>query len=398
MHDGNTADSQANRWSIQKLAEVLPEEHEVTIVGDSKLVDAGTLGHLMHEQFHFVSLVPLTFAVRTALVEEVRQAGPPLPELARKAGKKKADPDLLYRGASFRREMKVLHPLTGEARQEELTLVVVQSDAQQLGFDNKLEKLLLREEKSFRTALKKANKRKLRCREDAEAARDIALRTLELCRCEVEIVEEEVVEKRSGPGRPKKGEVAPTHVEYTLAYDELERDDDAVARARFHAAHYVLVSDRADWDAARILAEYREQSMIEGVCGFRWLKSIVDVAPVMLKTPHRISAVGLVFVLAMMVRNYLQFELRRKLEETDTTVRGRKVRVRTKKPTAETSYLSFQHLRTMTVRLGGQLIKRQVDPLSEDARTILSHLSIPIEVFGLPFEKWPPLASSTSGT
>ncbi len=398
MLDGNTADSHANRLSIEKLAGLLPEEDDVTVVGDSKLVDAETLGHLLHEGFHFVSLVPLSFNVRKDLVEEVRQAGEELPELGRVPGKRKADPDLLYRGRAFRRAMKVVHPQTNEAREETFTLVVVRSDAKATGFENKLDKLLVKEEKALRAAVKKANKRRLRCREDAEIARDAALATLALCRCDLRIVEKTVADKRSGPGRPRKDEEAPSHIEFVLEYEELERDDEAVEREAFHASHYVLVCSREEWSAEQVLAEYQEQSMIEGVCGFRWLKDVVSVAPVMLKTPHRITALGLIFVLALMVRNYIQFTLRQGLKESGETVRGRKRRKRVQNPTTETAFLNFMHAKTHYIRLGGTLIKRTSDKLSEDALTVLRLLGVPPPVFALPFEKWPSVAEATSGT
>jgi len=396
--DGNTADKTANAWTIDSLAALLPEEDEVTLVGDSKLVDAELFGKMLHEGFHFVSLVPLTFAVRSELVEQLRVEGTEMPELARSPGPRKADPDRLYRGASFRRPMAVVDPLTGEKTKRDMTLVVVRSDAQELGFDNAFEKRLVREEKKFISAVKKANKRKFRCREDAEAARQTALSVLDWQTCELQIVETEVVEKRSKPGRPKKGETAPVRIEYRLEYEELEPDDEAVAKARFHAAHYVLVTDREDWDAERILQEYRQQSMIEGSCGFRWMKNVARVAPVFLKTPHRIAALGLVFVLALMVRNYLQFELRRRLEETGETVRGRKPRVRTKSPTTETAFLNFMGLSSVLVFLGDRFVQRKTERLSRDALTVLSVLGVPEEAFKQPYEKWRHLAVRTSGT
>jgi transposase len=64
-----------------------------------------------------------------------------------------------------------------------------------------------------------------------------------------------------------------------------------------------------DWDAdewsARVLDEYRHQSMVEGHTGFRWLKRPAAVAPVFLETPTRIRALGFVFMIALMVRAHL---------------------------------------------------------------------------------------------
>lgn len=396
--DGNTADKTANQWNITELASLLPEEDEVTLVGDSKLVDAELFGQLLDEGFHFVSLVPLTYAVRTELVEQVRREGAELPELARTPGRRKADPDVLYRGRSYRRPMEVLDPHTGARRRTEMTLVVVRSDALAAGFDNALDKRLVREEKRFATAIKKANKKKFRCHADAEAARDAALALLQYQGCELDIEEVEVTDKRAGPGRPKKGEAAPTHTEYSLVYEQLARDEEAIEEAAFRAAHFVLVTDRTDWSDMRILEEYRHQSMIEGHSGFRWLKNVALVAPVFLKTPHRIAALGLVFVLALMVRNYLQFELRRQLEATGRTVRGRKKRVRTDAPTAETALLNFMALSSVLLFAEDRLLGRRVEKLKPDALTVLELLDIPPEIFRMPYEKWPPLAPATSGT
>lgn len=397
MLDGNTADKTANQWNIEELVSVLPSEHDVTVVGDSKLVDAATFGQLLDEGMHFLSLVPLTFAVRSELVEQVRMAGEALPELARSAGRTKAEHDLVYRGQSFRREMAVLDPHTMERRQQEMTLLVVRSDAQANGFDNALEKRLVKEEQRFMAAVKRANKRKLKCREDAEAACQEASSVLQLQSCDLRIEAVEIAEKRTKRGRPSKDEVPPTRTEYRLVYDQLTRDEQAIAKAAFHAAHFVLVTDHDDWNDAHILAEYRQQSMIEGHCGFRWLKNVALVAPVFLKTPHRIAALGLVFVLALMVRNYLQFELRRQLEAQDETVRGRKRRVRTKKPTTETALINFMGLSSVLIYAGEQYLQRKVEPFQDDALTVLELLGIPPEVFRLPFEKWPPLAPEISG-
>lgn len=397
MLDGNTADKHANQWNIEALASLLPEEHDATLVGDSKLVDAATMGQLLDEGFHFVSLVPLSFGVRTELVELVRQQDEELPELARTPGARKADPDKLYRGRSFRRAMKVVQPRTEDAREEEMTLLVVYSDTQAAGFDNALEKRCVQEEQRFRSAVKKANKRNLHCLEDAETAQREALDTLTLQTCDLRIEATEVAAKRSR-GRPRKGEERPTQTVYRLVYDDLVPDDEAIDKARFHAAHFVLVTDRLDWDDARILAEYRHQTMIEGHSGFRWLKNVALVAPIFLQTPHRIAALGLIFVLALMVRNYLQFELRRGLEESGATVRGRKVRVRTQAPTTETALLNFMGLSSALFFMGERFLQRKVERLSDDARTILDVLQVPAEVFTLPYEKWPPLAPEISGT
>jgi len=394
--DGNASDKTANRWNIEALASQLPDHHDVTVVGDSKMVDAKLFGQLKDEGLHVVSLVPGTFKVRRDLLDLVRDKGVELAELARSPGRLKADPDSVYSGMSFRRPMEVQDPHTGDKTLHDMTLLVVHSDAQRRKFDTALTKRLVREEKAFMDAVNRANKLGIRCAEDAGKQRQKLLAKLNLQHTELVVEAHEVPEKRAKPGRPKKGEAAPTRTEYRLVYEQLKRDEDAIAKAAFDAAHFVLVTDHMDWSDARILEEYRSQSAIEGHGGFRWLKNVALVAPVFLKTPRRIAALGLVFVLALMVRNYLQFELRRRLKASNQKVGGRKRNTQTDTPTTETAMRHFMGVSCIRMCVGERILQRHTDRLSPDAQVILELLRVPVEAFSTPFEKWCPAFLETS--
>lgn len=299
--DGNTSESKANGWHIEQLAEVLPEEHEVTLVGDSKLVDKHLMGQLLEEGFHFVSLMPDTFQLPTELIEEVRTAAKPSPILVREPGRSKKSADRIYRGTSFVRKVTVQAP-EQEPREHEMRLLVVESDQLRAKFEATLEKKLVQEEQRVVTAVDNANQRSFACRADAEAAKTEVLKLLALQTTVITIQEEERVEKRSKPGRPKKGEEPPLHTVYRLALEDLVPNQEIIDKLAFHARHFVLITDHiAGWDDVRILTEYRHQTVVEGHTGFRWLKNEARVAPVFLHTPRRIAALGLVFVLALMV-------------------------------------------------------------------------------------------------
>lgn len=58
MFDGNASDKYVNAFHIESLVGLLPDEDEVTLVADSKLVDAQLLGSLLDQGMHFISLVP----------------------------------------------------------------------------------------------------------------------------------------------------------------------------------------------------------------------------------------------------------------------------------------------------------------------------------------------------
>ena len=100
---GNTADPVAARDHLARLAAVLPDYHEVTFVGDCKLVDAHTVGRILRAGMHFVSLLPDAFNLRRDLIGEAWAERPDVaswPLLAEKPGRKRADPKTAYRGWS----------------------------------------------------------------------------------------------------------------------------------------------------------------------------------------------------------------------------------------------------------------------------------------------------------
>ena len=171
---GNTSDPVAARDHLARLVEVLPEEHEVTLVGDCKLVDARTIGRILRAGLHFVSLLPDTFNARKELIEEAWKERPDAeswPVLAEKPGRRKADPHTEYRGWSFDRDFRtVLEDADGEgpASIEQLRFLVVWSGALAQRFDAALDDKLDREASKLQTGVRRANKRGFLCERDAE--------------------------------------------------------------------------------------------------------------------------------------------------------------------------------------------------------------------------------------
>jgi transposase len=388
MFSGNTSDPVANRFHIEALADLLPEEDDVTLVGDCKLVDGETIGLLLLQQFHFVSLVPHTFSIRSELVEQVRADGEPLPELARTPGRTKAEPDRVYKGRSFDRGFMAGWTAGGGTQREvPLRFLVVESTQLESQEDEALERRLTKEKETFDKGLAAIAKRSYACEADALAAIDKVVNKLRYHTAHLHVYSEAVVQKRSRRGRPRMGEDAPMSTVYRVVEREpLSADPEAVATLRFHARHFVLVTDHLDreaWPDERVLAEYRHQWVLEGHTGFRWLKNIATVAPVFLHTPRRIAALGVVLMLALMVRNYIQFELRRRLAETGDTVPNRLDKP-TQKPTTETALMSFATIQVVHITAGGQSLGRKLTPLNEHARTVLRMLRVDPAVFTTP--------------
>ena len=111
--DGNTSDTTVARDHLRRLTDLLPEEHEVTLVGDCKVVDGKTVGRVLRAGMHLVSLLPKTFSVRQELVEAAFDKEPDTsswPLLGETQGRRTSDSAKEYRGRSF------VHPRPGQVR------------------------------------------------------------------------------------------------------------------------------------------------------------------------------------------------------------------------------------------------------------------------------------------
>ena len=393
LFDGNASDQEVNRWHVEELAGLLPAEDDVTLVADCKLVDPQTLGLVVEAGFHFVSLLPRSYALRGVLEEKFLVPDRPLPELVREPGRTKKDPDRVYRGASQVAAFPLQHPdIEGPdgLRTEQLRFLVVDSDARARKFEAALPDRLAKEEKAVTARFRKLARRSFECHHDAQAVLDDTLKADPAYHdLQAEVVSEEVRVKRAQRGRPRAGEQPPTTIRYTIELTSLTVSDEKVARALEHARGFVLVTDHLDteaWPDERILREYRHQHLVEGQAGFRWFKSTAAVAPVFLNKPERIAALALVFVLALMVRNYIQFTLRDRLVETDCTIPDLKWKP-TQSPTTETALRLFQKIMVVDLVESAKdpvlrrVRDRQLSGLSDHCRVVLEMLGMDESIF-----------------
>ena len=114
------------------------------------------------------------------------------------------------------------------------------------------------------------------------------------------------------------------------------------------------------------------------------MKGPAAVAPVMLNAPHRIRALGLVFVLALMVRNFFQFTLRARMKQRG---RGIKHPFRKKEDdnlTTEMALVWFDGINVVFVKLPGIDWTRTTPTLCDEARDILQLIGIKEEIYARP--------------
>ena len=396
---GNTSDTKANRDHLARLSKLLPPEDEVTVVGDCKLVDGDTLGQLLCSGFHFVSLLPDSYTLRTELVAGAWAAAPDAatwPVLGSHPGRLKDDPATLYRGKSvdapfsvtLRKQLKsgTQGPQErGVDSVETMRFLIVHSDALAAQFETRLAGRLTKETEAVAQALARLNRKGASCGKDALVAAQKAMPKLRFHRVELSAASEDRTLPRAKRGRPPKG-AAPAVETVWLVHAAVTLDDAAVVSDRQHSSCFPLVTDHLDtpgWDDVRILAEYRHQGLVEGVTGFRWLKGPGAVAPMFLKTPTRMRALGVVLVLALMVRNDWQFRMR-------TAARSAAEKIMhpfTKRPvtnlTAEMAMEHFGGVQALRLRQN-EAWSRIPRDIPHTARQILRYLGVPESVFCTP--------------
>jgi transposase len=154
--------------------------------------------------------------------------------------------------------------------------------------------------------------------------------------------------KRAKAGRPPKDEerVYETVWRVDVRFDQ---DGAMLEQVMREETCFVLVTNvpvgtggRQAADAETLEA-YGGQDNVERC--FRWAKDPLSVAPIFLKTEKRIAAMGLVYVVALMVYALIQREARQRLLNAKTEMPGNKGW--TQSPTTEVVFRLFNNVNTL---------------------------------------------------
>ncbi len=274
------------------------------------------------------------------------------------------------------------------ASSEDLRFLVLHSDALAAKFERSLPGRLEREVKALVSEGKRLNRSGFACEADARQAAERAASKATLHDVSIELTVEERRVKRSRRGRPPAGETPPTKSVWTVSL-HTQPSAERIEQARRRGSGFVLLTDwlEASWSDKRVLSEYRHQSVIEGSSGFRWLKGPGLVSPIFLKKPGRIRALGFLLVLALMVRNAVQFRLRGELEARDQLLEHPFTKQSIPNPTTEMALEHFSDIQSVLLWGENGEVHRVPPCLSEPAKQILSLLGFSESIFVSP-PKW----------
>jgi transposase len=377
--DGNCSDSTAHRFHITQLRQHLPDMGEPLLVADSKFFAGETMALAAAHRFRFVTLVPQTVGLRQEVVEAPELGA--LPLLWERPGRRKGETEC-YHGASVVRSYR-WKTTAGEVRELPLRLLIVASTQLAKAKAPRAAAAQQAERAALATLQHQWQRRTFACEADAHQAASLCLRELSLHSHHLTytIGAAWVADKRPTRGRPPKETPHPQRQVWRVTWQVLEATEVIMARtrrdSRFVLATNVLVAEHLS--DADLLRAYKGQPAAE--LSFKWAKNPAAIAPIFLKTPTRIAALGCVYLIALLMYTLVERQVRHRLAERRETLPDRPAP--SQRPTARTVFQLMRNVAVVTLVWAGQR-HRHVTALSPVQVHVISLLGYEEAIYALP--------------
>ena len=185
--------------------------------------------------------------------------------------------------------------------------------------------------------------------------------------------------KQAGPGRPGPNT---RYVRKTRKYWTLEwhPDEDMLAYDRRSDGMYPLLTNDRSLSDAEVLDAHKRQPTIEK--RFEQMKTVFEIAPVLLKNEGRIEALFFIYFLALFVQALIERELRRAMKREGVNELPLYPEERTtSRPTAEQIFRLFALTQRNVLQHRGDDIRVFEPELTELQRQVLVLLDVPKEAY-----------------
>jgi transposase len=368
---GNVTDDRTHCDTWDLLCQ-LTGRRDFLYVADSKLATRENMAYIHQHQGRFVTLLPRTRAEDAAFRELVGRGQVvwrPLWERTEGDGEV-VDRYSTVDCASVSRE--------GYRLVWYHSLLKAQRDA--VARSARIEKTL----KQLTTLREKLRSPRTRYRQQAKVAQAVAeiLESLGSAAWVVVEVQTRIEETFRQATRGRPGKDTQYRKKLTTRFDLSFRiDDAAVAEDAASDGVFPLITNVTDLDELELLKTYKRQSRIEK--RFSQLKTDFEVAPVYLKSVHRIQALLAVYFLALLVESLLERELRQAMQRKEIDwlplyPEGRACR----RPTSRRVIDLFEPVQRHTLRQGKQSAEVLITELTRVQCRVLTLLGLPSKQYG----------------
>lgn len=336
VENGNTSDKKWNIDFIKKLRKVLSTEEWTNLlyVADSALATTENIKNLQYD-LNYLTRLPDNFNLCTDLKDKAFASGNwellgPLSDEKHAAG---------YAIQSFYEDF------AGRLTR----FIVVFSDhlaeRKAKTFKRQREQEQQRLEKDFH----KLHQTDFQCEEDAIKAWQAFQKEHQsrYFHMEATVRAEEQRIKRKTRGRPKKDETRPSQTVYRVDQTSFEVNEQEIQRREQLLSTFVLMTnERSRYSDQKLLEIYKGQSAAE--TRFKILKSPAMLDDVYLKYPERVEALGIVFVMALLLYGMLEYRIRRAMafEKDPLILPGNR---KSHKPTGQALLESLTSIKTLLI-------------------------------------------------
>jgi transposase len=373
LYDGNQADVTTHIPNWEQLREMLGKE-DFIYVADSKLCAYENLRTLAENGGLFVTVIPRNFHEVKGFLESVREGEEIQWQYEHEV------PDSRKKGRIQHYRIHV-----GEHMDEGYRILWIHSEAKERLEHNSRERRIVKAEQALERLSSGLNQRFLKTREQIEQAVKKATQGASAY-LSVTIHEQRSTEQvQVGRGRPGPNTryEEKEKIHYRL---EWTRDESEIRKAQRTDGFFPLV-DNTPLDPVEVLRTYKNQPYLEK--RFNTHKSVLEVAPVFLKTPQRIEAMMFLYFIALMLVSLIERRIRLEMQEQKIdSLPMRPAGMHTKKPTWRTIVDSFHGVHLATIEQSGKIIHTALKGLSTLRRRILALLKVPITTYTRLCDRW----------
>ena len=347
LHDGNASDKTINADLLSRISQIIAQhgvkDKEFIFVADSAMVTQDSLNAA--DDVLFISRLPETYKECLKVKSEAVSEGQweyigsfidvPKGSKKRPAQYRVTEKDVELYGTKYR-------------------AIVAHSDAHDRRRKKKIKKGIRKDNKEIEQRIKAVSKKEFFCFPDAQKAAE-ELKDGKYHRIITSIVEKPVYAR----GRPNKDGVRKIKQIRYLIHTKIEQNATAVATMEEEAGCFVLLTNisKTRRSAAEILKIYKEQNFIEQ--NFVFLKDPLVVNDLFLKLPHRIEALGLICVLALLLWRLMERNMRKNVSENKSLLKGWNNRP-TDRPTSYMMFSKFGSVQIWVIK-GKRCLAEQFD-------------------------------------
>lgn len=320
--DGNASDKKINGKVIAKLPQIMDRhgvgKHDFIYVADSALATKTNFS-LLGDDIRFITRLPENFGACGEIISKAIASGS-WQDVGRLSHRKVNGKEIC---ASYRLREELV-AIEGK----KYRAVVVHSDAHDRRRQKRIDNAVKKDVEIIQNRIADLSKKEFFCLPDAQkAAAELKDGNFHRISCSFE---SRPVYRR---GRPGKDGTRHVQGERYRVLATVSENQTAVEKLREEAGCFVLVSNvpLQEKTALEILKTYKEQDGIERNFGF--LKDPLVANDIFLKKPHRIEAMGLVFILALLLWRLMERSMRETVKKKNIVLQGWN-NVRTVRPTA----------------------------------------------------------------